>query len=131
LMRDTITLKGVERSPVNKIAKIVTTYNPQNWYNNLPDFKTPDLGLDGMAERLNHLIGSKIGTMEAIRLVESKSNKILIVVKCDCGKQEFRSIKKWLIALSKHGRNDRCAHCKKARYFRMRATNSPIPDTKN
>ena len=120
----TITLKGVELNPVNKTAKMATTYNPQNWYNNLPDFDAPDLTLDEMVKRLDFLIGSRVGSMEAIRLIESKTNRILIVAKCDCGKQEFRNVKKWLIALNKHGRNDECAYCKKTRYFRMRAANS-------
>ena len=120
----TITLKGVELNPVNKTAKMATTYNPQNWYNNLPDFDAPDLTLDEMVKRLDFLIGSRVGSMETIRFIKSKTNRILIVAKCDCGIQEFRNVKKWLIALNKHGRSDECARCKKARYFRMRAANS-------
>ncbi len=119
----TIVLKEIERTPVNKMAKMVTTYNPQNWYNNLPDFNEPDLTLDEMVKRLNFLIGSRVGAMEVTRFKKTKS-RLLAIARCDCGFREFRNIKKWLIALNKPGRSDECARCKKARYFRMRAANS-------
>lgn len=123
-----IILNEIERMPVNKMANMVTTYNPQNWYSNLPDLNEPNLDLDEIAQRLNFLIRSRVGSMEVIRFSISRSfkkkPKLLIVTKCDCGRQEFRSIKKWLIALNKPNRSDECARCKKARYFRMRAANS-------
>lgn len=123
-----IILSETERTAINKMANIVTTYNPQNWYNNLPDFNEPNLTLDEMSDRLNFLIGNRIGNMVVIRFIISRSlkkkSKLLIVAKCDCGRQEFRSIKKWLVAYHKPNRHDQCAYCKKGRWLKRRTANS-------
>lgn len=131
----TITIKGVERIPVDKKAALVTAYNPNNWYDvkNLPlnkiTYDAPPLTLEPMPKRFEFLIGSRRGSMEIIKYHKRSTThktriKFLFVAKCDCGKYELRNANRWIRAINSKKMEDECEYCKKARGFRKRAANS-------
>jgi hypothetical protein len=119
-----ITIKGTEYTPINRQAGLVTSPNPNNWYEirNLPNCKTvydaPPPTLEPMPLRFSFLLGTRRGSMVIIKYHKRSTShktriKFLFVARCDCGKYELRSANRWIRALNKGRMEDACEYCKR------------------
>lgn len=118
-MPKTVTIKGAERVPANKLALIVTQPSEKHYYdapntvaNSQTIWKTPPI-MDEKPPSGQNLIGTKRGMVTIVGYYGS--NKTLKtsqwVAKCSCGNYILRNGKTWRKGL-KNETFDCCQICK-------------------